>query len=277
VTGVTESSDFPTVTPFQTYQHSPNASGGTGFVAELSADGSKLLYSSWLGGSGAENGAAIAVDGMGSAYVTGVAYSSDFPTKNAFQSGADTSNGAGHAFVTKLQPNGSGLAWSTYLGGSAADQGIGITVDAAGSAYVLGRTASSNFPVVNAFQQPISGDHAFVTKFSPTGSTLVYSTRLGGTMGAELAWSTGDLIYNSPGGISVDSAGHAYVAGGTSLSDFPVTSNALQPRIGAGRFQTLSSRNSAPMARRWSIRLSSAGRASPALTVSRSSLPAIPT
>ena len=308
VTGVTESSNFPTVVPFQTFQHSPKGSGGAAFVAKISADGSKLLYSSWLGGSGAENASAIAVDTMGSAYVTGVTYSSDFPTKNAFQPGGHTGNGSGDAFVTKLQPNGSGLVYSTYLGGSALDQGMGIAVDAggsayitgytqspdfpvenayrstppgtsdpfsgypptafvtklsadgkslvystflggsvedggvaiavdaAGSAYVLGRTASANFPVQNAFQQATSVTHAFVTKFSPNGSTLAYSTRLGGTMGAELAWSNGDLIYNSPGGITVDAGGHASIAGGTSSSDFPVTSNALQPQMGAGAF-----------------------------------------
>jgi hypothetical protein len=210
-------------------------------VTKVQPNGWGLVYSTYLGGTAADQGMGIAVDSAGSAYITGYTQSPDFPTRNAYRStppgSADPFSGyPPTAFVTKFSADGQSLLYSTFLGGGVEDGGVAIAVDAAGSAYVLGRTASSNFPVVNAFQQATSGDHAFVTKFSPAGSTLVYSTRLGGTMGAELAWSNGELIYNSPGGISVDAAGHAYVAGGTSSSDFPVTSNALQPQMGAGAF-----------------------------------------
>jgi uncharacterized protein (TIGR03437 family) len=308
VTGVTESSDFPAVNPFQPSHHPLNASGGTGFVAKINADGSKLLFSSYLGGSGAENPSGIALDSAGAPYITGATYSSDFPVKNAFQSAPRTANGSAHAFVTKLQPDGSGLLYSTYLGGSAADQGMGIAVDPygsayvtgytqspdfpaknafrstppgtagpytgypptafvtklsadgkslvystylggsvqdggvaiaidnSGSAYVLGRTSSPDFPVRNEFLKAIPGTHAFVTKLSPDGSTLAYSTWLGGTAGSELYWSNGQLIFSAPGGIAVDQNGHAWVAGATSSADFPITVDAFQPRRAAGAF-----------------------------------------
>ena len=305
VTGVTESTNFPTVNPLQPSHHIATMSGGTGFVAKISADGSRLLFSSYLGGSVAENPSGIAVDPTGAPYLTGMTTSADFPVTNAFA--PSPASDLGHGFVTKLQPDGSALVYSTYLGGSASDQGMGIAVDASGSAYVtgytqspdfpirnaylstlpgisniysgypptafvtkfasdgqslvystflggqtydggiaiavdntgsayvLGRTASANFPVKNAFQSSSNGGtHAFVTKLSPAGSSLVYSTYLGGTNGSELSWSNGDLIYNAPGGIAVDLAGHAYVAGGTYSTDFPVTVDAFQPTLSTG-------------------------------------------
>ena len=136
------------------------------------------MYSTYLGGSNYDNGYDIAVDGSGAAYVTGVTFSNNFPTANAFQAtrqGIDT-----NAFVTKLTPAGSALAYSTYLG-RLADEGRGIAVDSSGSAYVTGVTLASNFPAVNAFRGTSGGSYdAFVTKFAATGSTLVYSTYLGG-------------------------------------------------------------------------------------------------
>ena len=175
-----------------------------------------LLYSTYLGGTGGDLGNGIAVDSSGNAYVTGFTASTDFPTKNAFQS---TIKNRFDAFVAKLNPSASGAAsllYSTYLGGSGA-RGNGIAVDSAGNAYVTGTTASTDFPTLNAFQSTCpsaaSGcQAAFVAKLNPSASgaaSLLYSTYLGGT-GSDEA-----------NGIAVDSSGNAYVTGGTHSTDFP--------------------------------------------------------
>ena len=127
-------------------------------------------------------GDGIAVDGAGSAYVTGYTYSTDFPTTpGAF----DTSyNGGCDAFVAKLNPAGSGLAYATFLGGSGSDYGYGIAVDGAGNAYVTGYTGSTDFPTTpGAFDTSYNGGYcdAFVVKLNPAGSGLVYATFLGGS------------------------------------------------------------------------------------------------
>ncbi len=178
-----------------------------------------LEYSTFLGGSLGDQGRDIAVDSAGNAYVIGVP-SSNFPIANAFQ---DTSHGIQDVFVTKLNAAGSALVYSTYLGGSGYDFGLGIAVDSSGSAYVTGQTSSSDFPTANAFQGKNAsglGNDVFVAKFSPTGSALVYSTYLGGSSD------------DSGVDIAVDSAGNAYVTGFTSSTDFP-TANGLQ-RIEGG-------------------------------------------
>ena len=218
VTGRTRSTNFPTANALQ-----PTFGGGAfpydAFVTKLNAAGSTLLYSTYLGGSGDDSGFGIAVDSAGNAYVTGDTSSTNFPTANALQ---PTLGGTADAFVTKLNAAGSTLLYSTYLGGSSGDQGLGIAVDSAGNAYVTGGTNSTNFPTVNALQ-PTTGDtaDAFVTKLNAAGSTLLYSTYLGG--------SSGDQGYD----IAVDSAGNAYVTGFTSSTNFPIA-NALQPTFGGG-------------------------------------------
>src|SRR5438876_237457 len=143
-----------------------------------------LAYSTLLGGSNDDRGFGIAVDAAGNAYVTGSAGGLNFPTTpGAFQT---TPGGVGDAFVTKLNPTGSALVYSTYLGGSDFDEGKGIAVDATGSAYVTGRTFSTNFPTnLGAFQTTLNFTAAFVTKLNPAGSALVYSTYLGGSRSAE--------------------------------------------------------------------------------------------
>jgi hypothetical protein len=229
VTGYTDSTDFPTANAFQPSKgglYTPNA-----FVTKLSADGSSLVYSSYLGGSGYANssgdyGNGIAVDAAGNAYVTGYAASTDFPTANAFQP-----NKGGpyipNAFVTKLSADGSSLVYSTYLGGSGTygDYGTGIAVDAAGNAYVTGHAESTDFPTANAFQPAKGGAsyiaNAFVTKFAADGANLLYSTYLGGSIG------------DVGNGIAVNAAGNAYVTGLTISTDFP-TANAFQPTKGGG-------------------------------------------
>src|SRR5262249_52084821 len=131
VTGRTSSTNFPTVNPYQTDQGDFDV-----FVTKLSPSGSSLVYSTYLGGGGIDYGYGIAVDGSGSAYVTGQTGSSDFPTVNPYQS----DQGDTDAFVAKLSPDGAGLVYSTYLGGNAEDAGFSIAVDAATNAYVTGVT-----------------------------------------------------------------------------------------------------------------------------------------
>jgi hypothetical protein len=235
VTGVTRSADFPTTaSAFQaTY------GGGTcgappntfpcpdAFVTKLNVTGTALVYSTYLGGSDEDNGVGIAVDAADNAYVIGLTFSTKFPTTpGAFQT---TFGGFSDAFVTKLNPTGTApLVYSTYLGGSSLDEGLGIAVDSAGNTYVTGRTQSSNFPTTASAFQPIFGGYydAFVTKLNPTGTAPLYSTYLGGS-GAE----GGDLLPG--GGIAVDATGGAYVAGITS-GNFPTTPGAFQTAFGGG-------------------------------------------
>ena len=179
VTGHTGSTDFPTTAGAA---RRPSPADFDAFVTKLDATGSGLVYSTYLGGSSADFGCGIAVDGAGSAYVTGGTRSTDFPTT----AGAAQTTYAGgfDAFVTKLDATGSGLVYSTYLGGSDGDVGFGIAVDGAGSAYVTGVTVSTDFPTTaGAVQTTHAGDiaDAFVTKLDATGSGLVYSTYLGGS------------------------------------------------------------------------------------------------
>jgi uncharacterized repeat protein (TIGR01451 family) len=161
---------------------------------------------------------AIAVDGGGSAYVTGFTQSLDFPTENAVQPAMGRPGGQ-NAFVAKLNPAGSALLYSTYLGGSGdEDQGNGIAIDGQGNAYVTGATSSADFPIVNALQSASAfpeRQDAFVSKLNTAGSTLIYSTYLGG----------GDSDVGT--GIAVDDLGNAYVTGWTASFDFP-TENPLR-------------------------------------------------
>jgi hypothetical protein len=187
------------------------------------------VYSTYLGGSGDEQGHGIAVDTAGNAYVSGITSSPDFPTLNAFQPRqAGSRAGSTSAFVTSLDPTGQ-LRYSTYLGGSSgADSGGGIAVDGAGNAYVTGWAGSTDFPTVNAFQPTFGGGtgvligDAFVTKFSADGASLVYSTYLGGR----------GLDYGTR--IAVDQHGQVFVTGMTLSLDFP-TLNAIQPRWGGSQ------------------------------------------
>jgi hypothetical protein len=225
VTGFTTSTNFPTTSG--TFQ--PAFGGGCcdGFVTKLNPTGSGLVYSTYLGGSAYDEGGGIAVDNAGNAYVAGRTASTNFPTTpGAFQAGL---SGGFDAFVTKLNPTGSGLVYSTYLGGSAYDDAFGgIVVDAVGNAYVSGNTDSINFPTtLGAFQTTYGGNRdAFVTKLNPLGNGLVYSTYLGGS-GTEEAFCPCT---------AVDAAGNAYVAGDTSSTNFPTTPGAFQTAYGGGDF-----------------------------------------
>ena len=180
VTGYTYSSDFPTTAG--AYDATANGCSDA-FVTKLNPTGTGLVYSTFLGGSSVDYGNGIAVDASGNAFVTGYTNSSNFPTTaGAYDATAD---GCYDAFVTKLNPSGTGLVYSTFLGGSSdwGDYGNGIAVDASGNAFVTGYTDSSNFPTTaGAYDATANGaSDAFVTKLNPTGTGLVYSTFLGGS------------------------------------------------------------------------------------------------
>jgi hypothetical protein len=235
VTGATQNSTFPT-TPgaFQTTcGTAANCNGGLSdaFISVLKPDASGFVYSTFLGGSGADQGLGIAVDSAGDAYVTGLTQSSDFKLKNAIQ--GTFGGGTQDAFVSALNPAGSALLYSTYLGGNQNDAGAGIAVDTNKNVYVTGQTASTNFPTVSATQgTPGGGNDAFVTQINPSGSAYVFSTYLGGSLNED---STAVGPSFSPvGAIAVDSAGaNIYVAGNTASTNFPKVA-AEQPANGGG-------------------------------------------
>jgi hypothetical protein len=197
--------------------------GSDAFVAKLSASGS-VVYSTYLGGSGTDYGNRIAMDTAGNAYVTGETDSRDFPTTTGAFAPTYHGTGATDAFVTKLDPTGSNLVYSTYLGGSNNDdEGKGITVDAAGNAYVTGTASSYNFPTTaGAFDRTGDGGDAFVAKLNASGSSLVYSTYLGGS-GSEHGT-----------GIAVDTARNVYVTGYTNSSDSLATAGAFDTTYNGG-------------------------------------------
>jgi uncharacterized repeat protein (TIGR01451 family) len=205
VAGDTTSPDFPTV---RALDGSHNGESDA-FVLKLAPAGDALEFSTFLGGSLSERGAALTVDHDGAAYVAGTTYSADFPTAAAYDA---TFNGEDFdAYVAKLSRNGEALVYSTFLGGTSFDEANGIDVDAAGAAYVVGYTWSADFPLVNPFDATIGASEAFVTKLSASGDALVYSSYLGGDVDGDVAAA-----------VAVDGSGAAYVTGNTSADDFPV-------------------------------------------------------
>jgi len=205
--GETDSTNFKTVSPIQ----SSNAGTDDGFVAKLNPAGSAFLFSTYLGGSSGDLVTGIALDSSKNAYVTGITVSSDFPfTTGAFQTAQSGSGDNG--FVTEIKADGSATIYSTYLGGSATNDALGIAVDSAGEAVVTGTTNSTNFPTANAAQTTNAGGYdVFVTKFNSAGTGLLFSTYYGGTLD------------ESGTGIALDSFGDAYVTGRTASSTFPVS------------------------------------------------------
>ena len=213
VTGLTTSTNFPTL---NAWDFSANGSNDV-FVTKLNSSGNALVYSTYLGAAGDDQGLGIAVDSAGAAYVTGLTNSTAFPTYSAFSS---THNGLYDCFVTKFMPSGSGITYSTYLGGAGNEYGYAIAVDQAGRAVVVGRTSSDPFPRVNPADSTYGGAiDAFVSRFTISGAALTYSSYIGGS-GEELGL-----------GVAIDSSCYVYAAGYTKSSDFP-TSNAYDNTLG---------------------------------------------
>ncbi|MDQ4068354.1 MAG: SBBP repeat-containing protein, partial [Actinomycetota bacterium] len=215
VTGSTESADFPSAAPLQ----SSLANAGAGrtsdvFVTKLSPDGSRLVWSTYLGGRGRDTGYGIAVGADGSVYVTGVTESSDFPRARAAQE--NYGGGPSDAFAAKIAADGTTLEWSTFVGGSQTDRARGLAVDLSGNAFLTGSTNSIDFPAVNPLPQPgpFQPDDvdAFLVRILSRGGPLASATRLGGS--------------NDDRGlaVAVDGQGHAYVTGDTLSPGFPTVS-----------------------------------------------------
>ena len=218
VTGLTASESFPTTTG--AFDGSHNGGGNDAFVAKLDKTGSTLAYSTFLGGTGSDSGAGIAVDDRSrSAHVTGSTSSSDYPTTGPGRVHDTSYGGNGDAFVTKLTGSGSALAYSSYLGGTGNDAGTAIAVASQGNAaHVTGSTASADFPITPGAVDPShnGGDDAFMATFVRSGAALAYSTFLGGA-----AADVGEAI-------AVDEkAKVADVTGSTQSGDYPTTVGAF--------------------------------------------------
>ena len=238
IAGNTTNPKFP-VTPgaFQTTFKGPSEDHhGDAFVMKLSPAGDKVIYSTFLGGTGHDICGKIAVDAEGNAYVLGSTSSKDFPvTPGAFQTtfkgGEDNPTGRGDIFVAKLNPDGSKLVYCTYIGGSGSDvYGENLVVDAAGSVCFAGTTTSRNFPTTtNAFSRSYKGGtgargmgDAFIVKLNPAGSALEYASYIGGR---------GDERGSS---VAVDNDGNIWVAGEMTSADFPTTPDAYCRQLKGG-------------------------------------------
>lgn len=209
VSGHTCSADFPTENPYDD-SYNGGTNGGDFFVCKLDPSGESLLYSTYIGGLGEDYEPAIAVDSYGNAYLTGYTISPDFPVVNAYD---DSYNLNWDAVVVKLSTGGNSLIYSTYIGGSDADYGYSITVDNWDNVFITGKTVSYDFPVVNPYDDSFNGGRlgdAFITKFSSTGESLIYSTYFGG--------SDHDCGYD----IAVSDMGKAVIGGSTTSDDLPM-------------------------------------------------------
>lgn len=201
IKGETCSDDFPTVNAFQ-----PSFSGMFDvFVTKLDSSGSTLSYSTYFGGSDNELAQGFALDGNGNAYVTGQTFSADLPTMMPLQ----LFQGFCDGFAAKLNSTGSDLVYSTYLGGSGFDYGAGLAVDSQGNAFVVGGTFSLDFPLMGSFQRHKGVQDAYIVSLDATGSSLNYSTLLGGS------------LLDGCGRVALDDSGNAYVVGTTRSPDFP--------------------------------------------------------
>ncbi len=238
VAGYAYSTNFPvTAGAFQTANNAATTSVEGAFVTKLNSTGSGLVYSTYLSGSGnngqGDTANALALDSSGDIYVTGSAGSTNFPTTaGAYQTANPAAaNSLNAAFVSELNPTGTALLYSTYLGGSQGAAGSALAIDVSGNAYIAGYTMYTDFPVTpGAFQTTNNAaanfaTNAFVAKLNPAGSALLYSTLLGGS-GVKI--STFNTDGDSADGLAIDAYGDVYVTGTTFSADFPVTSGAYQ-------------------------------------------------
>lgn len=220
ISGYSYSPDFPTTSGV--YDDSQNGSWEV-FVCKLNRSGSSLDYSTYIGGSSPDYATSIALDGSNNIYVTGYTSSSDFPTS---ETAYDTSyNGNIDLFVCKFNSIGSSLVYSTYIGGSNSEHSNSIVLDGLNNAYITGYTTSSNFPTSeSAFDKIQSGNSRdiFVARLNSTGSTLDYSTYIGGNKVDEAS------------SLAIDGSNNIYITGFTYSSDFPTTENAYDTSHNGG-------------------------------------------
>jgi len=213
VAGATESADFPVTAGAFDVTH--NGSGDV-FAMKLNPTGATVIYSTFIGGQAYETttGKGIAIDSSGNAYLTGQTASTNYPTQAAYDA---TANGMNDVFVTKLNASGSGLVYSTFIGGNSYEEGTAIAIDSSGNAYLTGRTASTNYPTTSgAFDTTLDAvPDVFVTKLNASGSALIYSTFIGGTNA------------DSAAGLAVDASGNVYLTGSTSSATYPTTPGAF--------------------------------------------------
>jgi hypothetical protein len=237
VAGQTFSTNFPVVNAYE----STNPTGGVvtvGFVSEVNAAGSALVFSTYFGGSGSSLGGdsadGVAVDASGNVYVTGGTVSSNFPvTLNAYQTQlGGLGSAAQNAFLSVFSPGGLSLTYSTYLGGSISDLGVGVAVDNGGNAYVGGVAISPDFPVTtNAFQLNLNSasSNGFLSKISTTSTgaaSLAYSTFIGGSSSSTNSVNLLNVALSDAAfGVAIDGSGDAFVTGQTTSIDFPVSSS----------------------------------------------------
>ncbi|MGH9800262.1 MAG: SBBP repeat-containing protein, partial [Blastocatellia bacterium] len=203
ITGRTGSTDFNTLNPLQ----ASNRGNVDAFVSKLNINGTQLVYSTYLGGISEDLAYGIAIDSTGAVYVTGDTLSTDFNTRTPLQS---ANRGGFDAFVTKVNPAGSDLAYSTYLGGSGEDLASSIALDTAGNAYITGYTSSNDYATISPIQATSRGGlEVFVTKIFADASSIAFNTYFGGN-GSDNANS-----------IAVDSGGNCYITGSTTSTNFP--------------------------------------------------------
>ena len=210
VTGSTMSTNFPVRNPLQ----SKLAGAHNAFVLKLNTAGNNLVFSTYLGGNGTDAVNGIALDSGGNIYLAGDTTSTNFPaTTGAFQR---TYRGSQDAFVAKMNPAATSLLYATYLGGSLNDHAAAIAVDASGTAYLTGSTWSTDFPILNPYQGALAGGQdAFVARISASGTSLMFSTYLGGSGGAVGFPECGN-------GLALDAQGAVYVTGTTASTNFPL-------------------------------------------------------
>ena len=240
VTGNTGSADFPKTIGVR---QPVNNGSQDFFITKINSAGQRQ-YSTYLGGTNSDNATGIAVDASGNAYVTGVTLSTDFPLQAPIQ---DSLAGGSDSVIAKINPTGTELLYSTFLGGTSADETNSIAVDSTGNAFVTGRTFSPNFPHPNGLQPSLSGfNDAFLTKVNAAGSSFLFSTYFGGS-GLETGF-----------GVGVDSAGNPYIAGRTTSTDLPVT-GATQGNSGGGTDAFVAQFNADGTARLFSTYLGGSG------------------
>lgn len=227
VSGITNSADFP-LANIGTYDPSQFRM----YLVKMDPTGTNVLFADYFGSTaGLDDAYAIGLDSLGNPYVTGETMAADFPVVNAYQS---TLSGTEDAFLVKFSSDGSSIVYSTYLGGSARQFANSVSVDPSGQAVIAGVTQSFDFPAFNAFQASVSADqfgntgqYGFITKFSPLGTSLVFSSYLSGSI-LNTSSCNGCFPDSEITGVTTDLSGNAYVTGFTNTTDFPVSAGAFE-------------------------------------------------